>query len=176
MNTETIYNVLLDQPRQIDGKTWHGLSYQLTRDEGGKIEVREHGWPTKLTIYEADGPELDTLDEATVKAAIEAALPVDEAYVIPPPPVPYVATFTAEQIVSQYFSAYQIAALQRLEMSLLQANKPLGPKMTAAKNWLESVMLGWAMNPAPAPQESFGQPQASFAEASGEAVGDLQQP
>jgi hypothetical protein len=27
----------------------------------------------------------------------------------------------------------------------------------------------------PAPAESFGQPQASFAEASGEAVGDLQQ-
>jgi hypothetical protein len=173
MNTETIYNVLLDQPRQIDGKTWHGLSYQLTRDEGGKIEVREHGWPTKLTIYEADGPELDTLDEATVKAAIEAALPVDEAYVIPPPPVPYVATFTAEQIVSQYFSAYQIAALQRLEMSLLQANKPLGPKMTAAKEWLESVMLGWALDPTPKPQESFGVPQATFAEASAEAVADL---
>jgi len=29
-------------------------------------------------------------------------------------------------------------------------------------------------SPTPAPQESFGQPQASFAEASGEAVGDLQ--
>jgi hypothetical protein len=28
-------------------------------------------------------------------------------------------------------------------------------------------------NPTPAPQESFGQPQASFAEASGEAVADL---
>jgi hypothetical protein len=29
------------------------------------------------------------------------------------------------------------------------------------------------MNPTPAPAESFGQPQASFAEASGEAVADL---
>jgi hypothetical protein len=85
-------------------------------------------------------------------------------------------TYTAEQIVSQYFSAYQIAALQELRMALAQAGKPLGPKMTAAKQWLEGVMLGWAMNPTPAPQESFGQPQASFAEASGEAVGDLQQP
>jgi len=81
---------------------------------------------------------------------------------------------TAETAVSQYFSAYQIAALQRLEMALLQAGKPLGPKMTAAKEWLEAVMLGWAMNPTPAPQESFGQPQASFEEASGEAVADLQ--
>jgi hypothetical protein len=87
-----------------------------------------------------------------------------------PVPAPLV---TAETAVSQYFSAYQIAALQRLEMALLQAGKPLGPKMTAAKNWLESVMLGWAMNPTPAPQESFGQPQASFEEASAEAVADL---
>jgi hypothetical protein len=176
MNTETIYNVLLDQPRQIDGKTWHGLSYQLSRDEAGKIEVREHGWPTKLTIYEADGPELDTLDEATVKGMIEAALPVDESYVIPPPPVPYVATYTAEQIVSRHFSAYQIAALQELRMALLQAGKPLGAKMTACKTWLESVMLGWAMNPTPAPSASFGSPAASFEEASAEAVADLSSP
>ena len=173
MNTETIYNVLLDQPRQIDGKTWHGLSYQLTREESGKIEVREHGWPTKLTIYEADGPELNVLDETTVKAAIEAALPVDANYVIPPPPVPFVETFTAEQVVAKYFSAYQIAALQRLEMALLQAGKPLGVKMTAAKQWLEGVMLSWAANPTPAPAESFGQPAATFEEASAEAVAEL---
>jgi hypothetical protein len=173
MNSEEIYNVLLAEPRSIDGKTWHGFSYQLTRDEAGKVEVREHGWPTKLAIYEAGGPELEDLDEATVKQMIEAALPVDESYVIPPPPVPFVETFTAEQVVSQYFSAYQIAALSRLEMALLQANKPLGPKMSAAKQWLESVMLSWAAAPTPAPAESFGQPQASFAEASSEAVTDL---
>jgi hypothetical protein len=176
MNTFDIYNVLLDQPRAIDGKTWHGFSYQLSRSEEGAVTVNEIGWPTKLTIYEADGPELDALDEATVKAAIEAALPVDESYVIPPPPVPFVATFTAEQIVSQYFSAYQIAALQELRMALMQAGKPLGPKMTAAKQWLEGVMLSWAANPTPAPAESFGVPQASFAEASSEAVTDLNTP
>jgi hypothetical protein len=85
-----------------------------------------------------------------------------------------VATFTAEQIVSQYFSAYQIAALQRLEMALMQAGKPLGVKMTAAKTWLEGVMLSWAANPKPAPAEAFGVPQASFAEASSEAVAGLQ--
>jgi hypothetical protein len=87
-----------------------------------------------------------------------------------------VATFTAEQIVSQFFSPYQIAALSRLEMALLQAGKPLGVKMTAAKQWLEGVMLSWAANPTPAPQESFGQPQASFAEASAEAVSNLNTP
>jgi hypothetical protein len=87
-----------------------------------------------------------------------------------PAPLP---TMTAEEAVSQYFSPYQTLALQRFEMALAQANKPLGPKMTAAKQWLETVMLSWAASPTPAPAESFGQPQASFAEASGEAVGDL---
>jgi hypothetical protein len=87
-----------------------------------------------------------------------------------PAPLP---TMTAEEAVSQYFSPYQIAALQRLEMALLQAGKPLGAKMTAAKQWLEGVMISWAASPTPAPAESFGQPQASFAEASGEAVVDL---
>ena len=88
-----------------------------------------------------------------------------------PAPAP---TFTAEQIVSQYFSAYQIAALSRLEMALLQAGKPLGPAMTAAKTWLEGVMLGWAMNPVAAPAEAFGVPSVSFEQASAEAVAGLQ--
>jgi hypothetical protein len=92
----------------------------------------------------------------------------DAAWSVPP-----VALLTAEEAVSEYFSPYQIAALQRLEMALLQAGKPLGPKMTAAKQWLEGVMLAWAASPTPAPAEAFGVPQASFAEASGEAVADL---
>jgi hypothetical protein len=87
-----------------------------------------------------------------------------------------VATMTAEEAVSQYFSPYQTLALQRFEMGLLQAGKPLGVKMTACKQWLESVMLGWAMNPVAAPSASFGSPAASFAEASGEAVTDLASP
>lgn len=174
MNDTTLYTTLLDQPRVKEGRIWHGLTYQLQRDsETGEVEVCEHGWPTRLTLWATNGPELDTLDEATVKAAIENALPVDANYVIPPPPVPFVETFTAEQVVAKYFSAYQIAALQRLEMALLQAGKPLGVKMTAAKTWLESVMLAWAMNPTPAPAESFGIPAASFEEASAEAVADL---
>jgi len=91
----------------------------------------------------------------------------------PEPVVEAPPLVTAEQAVSAYFTPYQTIALQRLELALMTAGKPLGPKMTAAKEWLESVMLGWAMNPTPAPQESFGQPQASFEEASAEAVGDL---
>jgi hypothetical protein len=95
---------------------------------------------------------------------------------LPPAPAPEAELVTAEEAVSQYFSAYQIAALQRLEMALMQAGKPLGVKMSACKQWLESVMLGWAMNPTPAPAESFGQPQATFAEASAEAVTNLSSP
>jgi hypothetical protein len=114
------------------------------------------------------------LDEATVKQMIEAALPVDTSYVIPPPPVPYVPLITAEQAVSSHFSAYQIAALQRLEMALLQANKPLGPAMTAAKQWLEGVMLGWAVDPTAKPAADFGVPSVTFEAASAEAVAGLQ--
>jgi hypothetical protein len=169
MNTETIYNVLLDQPRQIDGKTWHGLSYQLSRDEAGKIEVREHGWPTKLTIYEADGPELDTLDEATVKGMIEAALPVDESYVIPPPPTPYVEAFTPEAWVTRHLTSLQILSLQRLEMALLQASLPLGTNMAALKGWLEAMMLA-SVDPTP---RTFDAAPCSYEAASSEAVTDL---
>jgi hypothetical protein len=169
MNTETIYTALLDQPRTIDDKTWHGLSYQLTRDESGKIEVREHGWPTKLTIYEADGPELDALDEATVKAAIEAALPVDEAYVIPPPPVPFVETFTPEAWVTKHLTSLQILSLQRLEMALLTAAKPLGSNMAGLKGWLEGMMLA-SVDPT---SRTFDLPPCDYATASSEAVADL---
>jgi hypothetical protein len=95
----------------------------------------------------------------------------DGAWIVPPLP-----TMTAEEAVSQYFSPYQTLALQRFEMALLQAGKPLGAKMTACKQWLETVMLSWAASPTPAPAESFGQPQASFAEASSEAVTDLASP
>jgi hypothetical protein len=78
---------------------------------------------------------------------------------------------TAEEAVSKFFTPYQTIALQRFEMALLQG-KPLGPAMTAAKQWLESVMLAWAMDPTPA--ASFGQPGATFEQASAEAVASLQ--
>jgi len=91
----------------------------------------------------------------------------------PEPVVEAPPLLTSEQAVSSFFTPYQTIALQRLELALMTAGRPLGPKMTAAKEWLESVMLGWAMNPATAPQESFGQPQASIEEASAEAVAVL---
>lgn len=87
-----------------------------------------------------------------------------------PAPAP---TFTAEEIVSQYFSPYQIAALSRLEMALMQAGKPLGTAMSAAKTWLEGVMLGWAVDPTSKPQSAYGEPSVTFEAASAEAVASL---
>lgn len=93
----------------------------------------------------------------------------DGQWVVPP-----VAVITAEEAVAQYFSPYQTLALQRFEMALLQAGKPLGVKMTACKQWLEGVMLAWAMNPVPQPAAAFGEPSVTFEQASAEAVAGLQ--
>jgi hypothetical protein len=129
----------------------------------------------EMTVVQEDKPAYDPATQRLEKTeAIDAdARTVVRGWNVVEVPV---ATMTAETAVSQYFSAYQIAALQRLEMALLQAGKPLGPKMTAAKQWLEGVMISWAASPTPAPQESFGVPQASFEEASAEAVASLQEP
>jgi hypothetical protein len=126
----------------------------------------------EMTVVQEDKPAHDPATQRLEKTEVidTQAKTVTRGWNVVDVPPPAV---TAETAVSQYFSAYQIAALQRLEMALLQAGKTLGPAMTAAKEWLEAVMLGWAMNPTPAPQESFGQPQATFEEASAEAVADL---
>ncbi len=115
----------------------------------------------------AGNPKASAWSPAPPKPSDDAVW-TNGAWVVPP-----VATMTAEEAVSQYFSPYQTLALQRFEMALLQAGKPLGVKMTACKTWLEGVMLGWAMNPVAAPAASFGSPAASFEEASAEAVAEL---
>jgi hypothetical protein len=141
--------------------------------------------------YRTEDPsDLRDLSEA-MPAWIEAGNPKAAAWTPAPPKpnddavwtngawvVPPVATMTAEEAVSQYFSPYQTLALQRFEMALLQAGKPLGTKMSACKQWLEGVMLGWAMNPTPAPAASFGSPAGgvTFEQASAEAVADLSSP
>jgi hypothetical protein len=90
-------------------------------------------------------------------------------------PQPQGDPITAEEAVAAYFSPYQIQALTRLEMALLQAGKPLGPNMLTAKTWLENTMLGWAIDPTPKPAAIFGSPNgATFESASAEAVAGLQ--
>jgi hypothetical protein len=132
-------------------------------------DVRDLG--DQMAAWElADNPKRFDWAVQSAPPSVDAVW-TDGAWIVPPLP-----TMTAEEAVSQYFSPYQTLALQRFEMALLQAGKPLGVKMTAAKQWLEGVMLAWAASPTPAPAESFGQPQASFAEASSEAVTDLSSP
>jgi hypothetical protein len=134
--------------------------YALLDDQGG--------WLVNTVLWDGD------LSKWQPPAGTTAVRLADlDLATLPPAPAPETELITAEQAVSAFFTPYQTIALQRLELALMTANKPLGPKMTAAKNWLESVMLGWALDPTPATQESFGQPQATFEEASAEAVADL---
>jgi hypothetical protein len=129
-------------------------------------DVRDLG--EQMAAWEvADNPKRLAWAEQPAAPSADAVW-ADGAWSVPP-----VATMTAEQAVSAYFSPYQTLALQRFEMALMQASKPLGPKMTAAKQWLESVMLAWAVSPVAAAADAFGQPQATFAEASAEAFADL---
>jgi hypothetical protein len=149
-------------------QNWH-LLYNTTTGQSVSIgTVIADPLPAGITALPLSDEQGEGLQNGTLiwDAATRTLIPT-------PPP-----TVTAETAVSAYFSAYQIAALQRLEMALLQAGLPLGPAMTAAKNWLESVMLGWAMNPVPAPVESFGAPSGgvTFEQASAEAVAALQEP
>jgi hypothetical protein len=145
-------------------KNWHIL---YNTESGKSVSIGTaiaDPLPAHLTALPLTDEQGEGLQNGTLKWD-------EETRTLVPTPAP---TVTAEEAVSAYFSPYQIAALSRLEMALLQANKHLGPAMTAAKTWLEGVMLAWAMNPTPAPASSFGQPQATFEQASAEAVAALQ--
>jgi hypothetical protein len=121
-----------------------------------------------VTFVRPDQPEGWRPPEGTV-AVLETDLPPDWERAEEPQGAP----ITAEEAVAAFFTPFQTIALQRLELALMSAGKPLGPAMTAAKSWLEGVMLSWASDPTPAPAASFGQPQTTFEQASAEAVNDL---
>jgi hypothetical protein len=141
----------------------------LTDDEGNYRDIPEGQTPVPLVkIPKPEGawePNVVWFEDRVERQWVEGT------------PAP-VAAMTAEQAVSSFFTPYQTLALQRLEMALLQAGKPLGPKMTACKAWLEGVMLGWALDPTEKPQSDFGAPSGgvTFEQASAEAVAALQEP
>ena len=93
----------------------------------------------------------------------------DGAWVTPPQP-----TQTAEEYISQTLSPFQILGLQRLEMALLSAGKPLGPHMSAMQQWLEGLLLSWSADPTPKPADQFAAAPSTYEAAAAEAVGDLQ--
>jgi hypothetical protein len=84
-----------------------------------------------------------------------------------PAPAP---TYSPEAWTSQHFSPMQVSALQRFEMALLQAGKPLGPNMTALKSWMEAMLIA-SVDPTP---RTFSAPPCSYEAASAEAVAGLQ--
>lgn len=137
-------------------------SLAIIRESDGKV----------VTFVRADQPLGWKPPEGT-RAILAAELPSDWQQA--EPEVILTEPITAEEAVAAYFSPYQIQALTRLEMALLQAGKTLGPNMLAAKTWLESVMLGWAIDPTPKPAATFGSPNGvTFESASAEAVAGLQ--
>ena len=84
-----------------------------------------------------------------------------------PAPAP---TYSPEAWTSMHFSAMQVSALQRFEMALLQAGKPLGQNMTALKSWMEGMLVA-SVDPTP---RTFDAPPCSYEAASAEAVAGLQ--
>jgi hypothetical protein len=127
----------------------------------------------EMDVVQEEKPEYDPATQRLEKTEVIDSdnRTVTRGWNVVEVPVPML---TAEEAVSAFFTPYQTIALQRLELALMTAGKPLGVKMTAAKEWLESVMLGWALDPTP--KESFGSPAATFEDASAEAVADLASP
>jgi hypothetical protein len=89
----------------------------------------------------------------------------DGAWIVPPAP-----TYSPEAWTSQHFTAMQVSALQRFEMALLQAGKPLGSNMTALKAWMEGMLVA-SVDATP---RTCPAPPCSYEQASAEAVEGLQ--
>jgi hypothetical protein len=100
---------------------------EIVRQRGGRVGVLQK-WNIvndKIVWWDASLGEKPTQEE------IEAVqLPVETPEI-----------FTSEQWVQKYFSSLEIIALTRLEQSILQQSKVLGPKMQACKEWLEAMMF-----------------------------------
>jgi len=122
-------------------------------------DVRDLG--EQVAAWQAAGnPKAD--DWAVQPEAISLdAVWQDGAWTVPP-----AATYTPEAWTAKHFSAMQVSALQRFEMALLQANKPLGPNMTALKAWMEGMLVA-SVDPTP---RTFDLPPCSYEQASAEAV------
>jgi hypothetical protein len=80
-------------------------------------------------------------------------------------------TYTAEQWTSRFLTSLQIIGLQRLEMALVMSGQPLGPAMTAMKQWLEGILLASSVDPAP--RSDWPEPPVTYETASQEAAAQL---
>ena len=127
-------------------------------------DVRDLG--DQMAAWElADNPKRFDWAEQPAAPSPDAVW-ADGAWSVPPAP-----TYTPEAWTSLHFSPMQVSALQRFEFALQQANKPLGPQMTALKGWMEGMLVA-SVDPTP---RTFDLPPCSYAEASSEAVAGLAQ-
>ena len=78
MNNTEIYTVLLSREFPFEGRPYpfFGFSYQIFKDaRDGSVFIREHTpTPTRIVLWEQDGPELADLTEEQVKERIEEVL------------------------------------------------------------------------------------------------------
>ena len=92
MNSESIYSVMLSKEYPIAGRDFPllGFTYRVfeNRDgtkilkdggsvevvDAGKVWIDEHGHPTRIVLWDKDGPELADLTEGQVKERIEEVL------------------------------------------------------------------------------------------------------
>ena len=76
MNRQDTYTVLLSTSYELPDRNLplYGFSYQLNRNENGSVILYEHGHPTKIILWDKDGPELADLTEQMVKERIEEVL------------------------------------------------------------------------------------------------------
>lgn len=113
-----------------------------------------------LSWQEGNNPKVNDWTLVPDKPA-ENAIWNNGSWSIPEQPV-----YTAEEWVQNYFSSLEIIALTRLEQSILQQGKTLGPKMQACKEWLEAMMFAQ-------PSSSFLPAPYTYSEASIEAASTL---
>jgi hypothetical protein len=75
MNSESIYTVMLSKEYPFAGRDYPllGFSYQL-QSENGEVRLVEFGHPTRIVLWDKDGPELADLTEEQVKERIEEVL------------------------------------------------------------------------------------------------------
>jgi hypothetical protein len=141
-------------------QNWH-LLYNTTTGQSVSIgTVIADPLPEGITALPLTDAEGEGLQNGTLKwdAATRSLIPT------PPPAV------TAAEWVGQHLTPLQILSLQRLEMALLTAIKPLGSNMAGLKGWLEGMMLA-SVDPTP---RTFDLPPCSYEQASAEAVAALQ--
>jgi hypothetical protein len=126
-------------------------------------DVRDLGYQMAMWVAAGNPKASDwTLQPARPS---ENAVWQDGAWVVPPAP-----TYSPEAWTAIHFSAMQVSALQRFEMALMQAGKPLGPLMSALKAWLEGMLVA-SVDVTP---RTFSTPPCSYEAASAEAVAGLQ--